>query len=188
MPPREPGYSNHYYWDYLFIGVLLLAVCIGIFGGCSRSIAGEKEKAEADATLALAKAKRDRQSAKPAVDKLTANQDYEKAVLHADLTGKPLVLWVGIKCSDHDELYRNLSGAVHCQLPRWRKDDTPRLVIMGGDDCEYWIAASKLNLKSADKIREKWSLPYIPPVRGGIRISEEISINYNGGICLPGST
>jgi len=136
----------------------------------------EKDEAQASAALALAKAKREREQAKArASAAMSCHSDYDKAVAEAERAGKSLVLWVGVSCESHPELRRALGNAVHCHMKERRGQKEPGIVIMGGDGIEYVVRPEKIKPTTADKIKEAWRRPYIPPVRGDVRIVEEMS-------------
>ena len=137
----------------------------------------DEAEARAKAALALAKAKRERlQSAgKGAQVPTDCHTDYTAAVREAERTGKPMVLWVGVQCSDHPELRRSLKDAVHCHMARRAGQREPGVVIIGGDGIEYVVRPEKIGPNTADRIREAWARPYVPPIRGDVRISEDIS-------------
>lgn len=170
--PRNNGYSNGYWKDCLCIVIFAGIAVLSLFGGCDCQ-AGEKEEAEAAAALALAQAKRERE-AESVVPKSSPYQDYALAAKEAERTGKPLTLWVGCKCEDHRKVANGLKESVHCELAVWRKDKTPRVVIQGGDGNEYWIRVERLNDKTPQLIRSKWLLEFVPPIRGDVKISEEV--------------
>lgn len=136
---------------------------------------GQDKEAESRAALALAKAKREREQAKAKTVALACHSDYTVAAAEAARSKKPLVLWVGVKCSDIPELRKALSEAVHCHLAIQRGDDTPRIVIQGGDGVEYYVRPERIADDTAAKIRQKWELPYVPPRRADILIAEEFT-------------
>lgn len=135
----------------------------------------DDSEARAKAALALAKAKREREKGKGAEVPADCHKDYTAAVREAERTGKPMVLWVGVQCTDHPELRKDLRNAVHCHMARRAGQREPGVVIIGGDGIEYVVRPEKINATTADKIREAWARPYVPPIRGDVRISEEIS-------------
>lgn len=160
--------------DWLYIALLCFMV---LFGGLvyevSKAVGSEPETDASRAALALAKAKRERE-AKAAVGKAcltdlaTANEECAK-------TGKPVVVWVGIKCADYPDLYKALDRAVHVCVREFARSSEPCVIIQGGDGNNYFVRPEKINSGTADKFKKAWAMPYVPPVRGGVGIAEEIS-------------
>lgn len=78
-----------------------------------------------------------------------------KAVAARD--GRPLVLWVGVRCCDSPEIRDGLSGAVHCHQDSYAGSDSPRLVVVkDGRAVGDWPAAS-LTGKQLPEIRKATS-------------------------------
>jgi hypothetical protein len=150
--------------DILFAWLALLLVAIG---GCAIARGEEMPEASARAALALAKAKRERET-------MSCFSDYETAAAESQRRGKPLVLWVGVKCVDHPRLRRDLADAVHCHLTVQRGDRTPRVVIQGADGIEWFVRPEKIGRETARRIREKWEAPRTPLLRNDVGIMEEI--------------
>lgn len=145
--------------DLFFAWLALVAFLIG---GCSAR-GGEDQ---ARAALALAKAKRERETA-------SCFADYEAAVAAAKRADKHLVLWVGMKCSDHPRLRRELNDAIHCHVPSRHGDRTPRLEIEGADGIGWFVRAEKIGPDTSRKVREKWAGRKVPLLRRDVGISEE---------------
>jgi hypothetical protein len=139
-----------------------LAFAAFLIGGCT----ARGDEAEARAALALARAKREREATSCFVD-------YEAAVVAAKRRDKHLVLWVGMQCSDHPQLRRDLGDAIHCHLPSQHGDRTARILIEGADGVEWFIRPEKISSETARKIRAKWAGPKVPLLRRDVGISEE---------------
>jgi hypothetical protein len=118
----------------------------------SRAAGTEPAEAQARATLALAKAKRDREAA-------ACFTDYDAAAAEARRVNKPLVLWVGVKCSAHPSVRAALADAIHCHLPATGRDPTLRVVFQGADGLDRSIRASDIGPDTARQIRETWRKP-----------------------------
>lgn len=142
------------------------------------SYADEKDVARAKAALALAKAKRERVEAKATATEMECHKDYAAAVEEAKRLELPLVLWVGVKCKQHPELRKALTNAVHCHQESTPRYKEPAIVVQGSDGNEYFIRPENVTAETPAKIREKWSLPYVPPLRPDVRIAEEFVYVY----------
>ncbi len=123
-----------------------LAFAAFTIGGCTAAHGDEPYMAKARAALALAKAKRERES-------MSCFADYDAAVAAARRFDKHLVLWVGMKCSDHPGLRRDLADAIHCHLPAQHGDRTPRVVIEGANGIEWYVRAERIGPDTVRKIR-----------------------------------
>lgn len=156
-------------------GAVLLMLWLAIafqFVVVVRAQGDEGGEAKAKGALALAKAKRERDNSK--AQTLACHTDYATAAKEAEKTGKPLVVWVGVQCVEHPGLRKALDSAVHCHATEWHKNKEARIVIQGSDGNEYYVTPEKIKADTADKLKAKWELPYVPPVRGDARISEEV--------------
>lgn len=139
--------------------------------------ADDTDQSKASASLALAKAKREREATKAApVSAIDIDREtYAKAAKVAKETGKPLVLWVGMKCEDHPGLCKALGNAVHCVLSERDKDPTPRIVINGNDGIDYYVLPEKIAAETAMKIWLKWSSPASAIQGARAKVIEELS-------------
>lgn len=136
----------------------------------------EDAESKATAALALAKAKREREAIKTKAAELACYTDLAAATKEAERTGKPLAVWAGVRCSDYPELRKALSGAVHCHISVDRHKYGEAIVIQGGDGTEFYVKPENLKKHDiADKIKTKWSTPWIPPLRRDVVIVEELS-------------
>lgn len=135
-------------------------------GGCTAVRGDESHETNARSALALAKAKRER-------DATTCLVDYAAAIVEARRADKHLILWVGMKCSDHPQLRRELADAIHCHVPDQRGDRTPRVVIEGSNGIEWFVTPEKIGPDTVRKIREKWRGIKTPILRRDVGISEE---------------
>ena len=86
------------------------------------------------------------------------------------------MIWSGVTCVDHPQLRKGLSGAVHCHVKKWHGLDEPRIIIQGSDGNEYYVVPAKIKDDTADKIKAKWELEFVPPIRRDVGISEEIRV------------
>jgi hypothetical protein len=141
-----------------------LALVGFLIGGCTAARGADPAEAQAKAALALAKAKRDREAA-------SCFTDYDKAAAEARRTNKPLVLWIGVKCSAHPGLRKELADAVHCHLTAAGRDPSPRVVFQGADGIDWFVRAETINAETARRIRAKWEPP---PIRPSVSIGEEL--------------
>lgn len=151
--------------DLTLVWLMLLGFAVG---GCSAARGAGRGEAQARAALALAKAKRDRQAA-------SCFTDYAAAVAETRKTNRPLVLWVGMTCSEHPQLRAGLADAVHCHLPERGRDGAPRVVIQGADGVEWFVRAEKIGPATARQIRAKWQARPTPPLRPDVGIGEELA-------------
>jgi hypothetical protein len=151
--------------------VLLLAFGVRAARGQVGEVAEDESKARA--ALALAKAKRQREAAK--AHQLDCHTDYAAAAKAAEQTGKRMVVWCGLECTDYPELRLALASAVHVHVPVWRGDRSPGIMIRGGDGIEYWLRPEKIDAAAADRIKRAWAKPYEPPKRGDAGIGEDLS-------------
>ena len=158
-------------WLWRVSALLVVALVLPLARGQDDS------ESKAKAALALAKAKRDREQSagKGAQVPTDCHTDLSAAGKECDRTGKPLVLWVGVKCDDYPDLRRNLSEAVHCHLETHSRVDGKAIVVKGTDGIEYIVTAERIGPDTAEKIKAKWKAKYEPPKRGGIGISEDLS-------------
>ena len=117
-------------------------------GGCAIARGDELSESKARAALALAKAKRDREAA-------ICHFDYEEAVAESRRLRKPLVLWIGVKCTEHPTLRRDLRDAVHCHLASHNNDRTPRIAIEDRNGNEWYVRAENIGPDTARKLRAK---------------------------------
>lgn len=101
-------------------------------------------KARFEVALALAKAKREREGKELAA--AACFRDLAAAQAEAEKSKKKLVLWVGMKCEDYPTLRAELSDCVHCHVPRYNDDETPRLVITASDGKQYRVERPDLTV------------------------------------------
>jgi hypothetical protein len=185
--PPDRGCNQPRWRDWLTIAVLSVIVIIAGIGSC-KARGEDKDETKAKGALALAKAKRERETSKAAAAEASCHTDLAKAEAEVEKSGKRLVLWVGVTCSEHPELRKLLDNAVHCRLDKWRTgDDEPRIVIRGGDAIEYFVYPRKMTseTRTAENIKKAWARTYVPPPdppkRAGI--SEELSRKKAAGPC-----
>ena len=132
----------------------------------SPALAGESPAVDqAKAALALAKAAREREAAKAVTMSKHCFKSHGEAAFVAAKTRKPLVLWVGMCCEDSPVIREALPDAVHCHLPAFNGDDSPRVVFTGPDGRSWQYDKDQLNEKTAAKIRERTGLPETPEKR-----------------------
>lgn len=136
--------------------------------------ADNADELKAKASLALAKAKREREAVKGHAS-LSCHTDMTVATREATEAGRPLVVWVGVKCSDHPSLRKALDNASHVHVAEWNGSREKKIVFQGTDGLEYFVRPEKVKTDTAGKIRAKWELPYVAPIRFDVRIAEELS-------------
>jgi len=153
-----------------FFITLLVFVFATTFTAAAR---GQDKEAESRAALALAKAKREREAVK--LHTMDCHTDLAKATKEAEATGKPLVVWAGVKCADYPVLRKALSGAVHCHIDASRHRHGEAIVIQAGDGTEFFVRPEKITDETGAKIKAKWAVPWVPPVRSDVVVSEELS-------------
>lgn len=119
------------------------------FGGCAIARGDELAESKANAALALAKAKRERETT-------SCHFDYEQALAESRRSRKPLVLWIGVRCTQHPTLRRELSDAVHCHVASHNNDRTPRVAIEDRDGSEWYVRAENIDAETARKLRVMW--------------------------------
>ena len=129
--------------------VAWLVLLVFTVGGCAVARGEETPESISRAALALAKAKREREAA-------SCHFDYDSAVAEARRLRKPLVLWIGVTCTEHPGLRRELNDAVHCHLSVHNNDRTPRVAIEDRDGTEWYVRAEKIGAETARKLRSKW--------------------------------
>ncbi len=146
---------------WLLDSFTLVAILIG-FGVANADDATEMAKARAKASLALNQRQREaeRTRATAAFGVEDCYTDAAKATAEAKRLRVPLVLWIAMDPTDAPELRRSLDEAIHLRIDsRPGGGTTPRVVIKGGDDNEYFVLREKIDAKTAEKIRSKWTLP-----------------------------
>lgn len=111
---------------------------------------------KAKATLALAKASRERMNAQT-VSRDECLKNYESAVIKATHFGRPLVLWVGMECSEAVEFKNALPDAVHAHLLSWNGSSAPRVVIADAKGASYGYPKEVLDAKAAREIERLWT-------------------------------
>ncbi len=147
------------HWQILALLVLLLV-------GAYCRTHGDESTDKAKAALALAKAQRERQAtstvAKPKPRAIVVEDCYEDLTLAktvAATLNRPLVLWVGMACSDAPDVCDGLrADAVSCHAKSYRGDSTPRVVVPDPKGDEYRILKTELNSTTAIGIRNRMGL------------------------------
>jgi hypothetical protein len=117
---------------------------------------------QAKAALALASAKRSRETKQAREMAGKCFDNFADAAIFAGKTGKPLVLWVGMKCEDSPKVRESLTEAVHCHLPTYGGDATARLVFTDKDKHPHSITKEQMNDASGLVVRQLVGLPEMP--------------------------
>lgn len=146
----------HLYW--LLNGLALLVVT-------ALSAAEPDPAATAKGALSLAKAKREREQAKGAPPAFSCHTDYILASAEAKRTGKHLVTWIGMKCTDVPELRKGLDEAVHCHVTAMDGNGTPRVEYRAADGTSYYVLKGNIDANTATKIKESWKPASVPQAR-----------------------
>jgi hypothetical protein len=159
--PPAPRYTRMWWADWLVIG-LMLAVLVCSFRGSKARGAEPDPRAKAAAALELAKAQRERET-KAAVAAAPCFNDYGQAAAAARKAGKPLVVWIGLHCTDRPAFRAPLGDAVHCHVDlsaagEWRE---PAVIFSAQGGKWYRIDPAKLDADRAGRVKTMWAPP--PP-------------------------
>lgn len=117
---------------------------------------------QAKAALALAKAKRTREAEQARVKAEKCFDNFADANEFALKTGKPLVLWVGMKCEESPDVRKQLPDVVHCHLNGYGGSDVARVVFTDKDSKPHSIHRENLNQSAGMVIRQLVGLPEKP--------------------------
>src|SRR5687767_15874055 len=80
-------------------------------------------------------------------------ENYDEAVAAALHQRRHLIVWVALNPGTRSDLANDLSReALHCLLPTFLGDNTPRIVIQGADDRNYFIRAEKIGPNTANVV------------------------------------
>ena len=121
-------------------------------------VADESDLIRSKAALVLAQVARERGKVK-LVDVCYAS--VEKATEVSEKTGRPLVLWVGMRCEDSPAIRSALTDAIHCHVETLDGDDSARLVL-GKPGARSSVKQKDLTPESASLIRKLAGLPPEP--------------------------
>lgn len=154
------------------------------------TIQADDAQDKAKAVLALAKAKRERESSTQAKALGGAGvqegcfTDLATAQRVASMTGKPLVVWVGMVCTDAKDVCKAIEGdCVSVHVKSYRGSDTARIVFPSPDGFEYRVLKSELNATSPIGIRKRMGLSVShSPIVDAIVIERDECSN---GVCKP---
>ena len=114
---------------------------------------------QAKAALALASAKRAREAEQAKAKAGKCYDNFADAATYANKAGKPLVLWVGMKCEDSPKVRESLPEAVHCHLPTYAGDASARLVFTDKDKHPHSISKENMSEASGLVVRQLVGLP-----------------------------
>lgn len=112
---------------------LVLIMALGSTVGSYAETPGE---IRAKTSLALAAAAREReyvQSIKATADAGKCFESVIDAEKASKATGRPLILWVGMKCESVPSVRQALSNAIHCHTDSYNGDSSPRIVFKTPD-------------------------------------------------------
>ncbi len=155
------------------------AVVLAAALSLSVASAGDPDpKAKAAAALALAQAQRTREHVvADAAAGCYDDADYKVAQRFAAREDKPLVLWIGMRCTERPAVRKALGDAVHCHLKERYGDPTPRVAVVGRDGNDYFVRREKVTDETAGKLRAKWeAVPATKPADARpIEVSRRVS-------------
>jgi len=144
--------------------LLSLALAFAVAGPGQADPDSDKAKA----ALALAKAQRERQQHAAIVAKEKPKaivvegcfEDLNTARLVAKKVKQPLVLWVGMTCTDAGDVCKAIrDDVVSCHVKSYHGSDTPRVVVTDPDGVEYRILKSEFDATTPIGIRKRMGLP-----------------------------
>jgi len=121
-------------------------------------VADETDVIRAKSALVLAQVARERGKVK-LVD--VCYSSVEKAAEVSEKTGRPLVLWVGMRCEDSPAIRSVLTDAIHCHVETLDGDDSASLVL-GKPGARSSVKQKDLTPESASLIRKLAGLPPEP--------------------------
>ena len=121
-------------------------------------VADESDLIRAKSALVLAQVARERGKVK-LVD--VCYSSVERATEVSEKTGRPLVLWVGMRCEDSPAIRSALTDAIHCHVETLDGDDSARLVL-GKPGARSSVKQKDLTPESAPLIRKLAGLPPEP--------------------------
>ena len=117
---------------------------------------------QAKAALALASAKRAREQAQLKARGEKCYDNFADANEMAIKSGKPLILWVGMKCEDSPKVREVLPDAVHCHLHTYAGSDEARIVFTSKDKRPTSISKANMNDGTGLVVRQLAGLPEVP--------------------------
>lgn len=117
---------------------------------------------QAKAALALAKAKRTREQAQSKAKADKCFDNLADANEMAVLSGRPLILWVGMKCEDSPKVRDALPDAVHCHLHTYAGSDEARIVFTSKDKRPTAITKANMNDGTGLVVRQLAGMPEVP--------------------------
>jgi hypothetical protein len=117
---------------------------------------------QAKAALALAGAKRAREAKQAREMSGKCFDNFADAAEYAGKTGKPLVLWVGMKCEESPKVRESLPEAVHCHLPTYAGDSSARIVFNDKEKHPHSISKDNLGNAAGLIVRQLVGLPEQP--------------------------
>jgi hypothetical protein len=117
---------------------------------------------QAKAALALAKAKRAREAKQTMEMSGKCYDNFAEAAEYAAKSGKPLVLWVGMKCEESPKVRESLPDVVHCHLHTYAGDASARIVFTDKDKHPHAISKENMSDVSGLVVRQLVGLPDLP--------------------------
>ena len=117
---------------------------------------------QAKAALALAGAKRAREQAQLKTKGEKCFDNLADASEMSVKSGKPLILWVGMKCEESPKVREALHDAVHCHLHTYAGSDEARIVFTSKDKRPTAISKANMNDGTGLVVRQLVGLPEVP--------------------------
>ena len=117
---------------------------------------------QSKAALALAGAKRSREQAQLKAKGEKCFDNFADANEFAIKAGKPLILWVGMKCEESPKVRDALPDAVHCHLHTYAGSDEARIVFTSKDKRPTAISKANMNDGTGLVVRQLVGLPEVP--------------------------
>lgn len=122
----------------------------------------------ARAALAIAKAAREREYSSAQTKEVGKDAgvmegcftDLSTARKVSKVLKKPLVLWVGMVCTDAPDTCKSLADdVVSCHLTEYHGDKSPRIVVSDPDGVEYKIRKQDIDATTPIGVRKRMGLP-----------------------------